>query len=98
RPDAREQRVVVDDVDRVPAHVRDLERGIGGLDGFEVTPDPAESRRHTEFKPTLRRQLCSDTNSKKRPQLVANGPLQRLAHASYAVDPGLAVGEGTNAR
>ena len=43
----------VDDVERVPTHMRNFQRRIVGLDGAHLAFDPAEPRRFNELEPAL---------------------------------------------
>ena len=86
------------DVQRVPAHVRDLQRGVGRLDQRHVAGDPAEPRARDVFEAALGHQLHADADAEERPAAAAHGLLQRLDHAGHGVEPGAAVGEGADAR
>ena len=59
----------IDDVQRVPAHVRDLEGRVVRLDGLDVALDPAEPRRDAELEAALGHQLRADADAEKRPAL-----------------------------
>src|SRR5262245_25052484 len=59
--DAIEERMRTSRVERVPAHVRNLELGISGLDHLHIALDPAKSFRLDMFKAAFRHQLHPNT-------------------------------------
>src|ERR1700749_181170 len=96
--DAVEKRVRVDDIERVPAHMGYLERGILGLDRAHLALDPSEPRGLDELESPLAQKLHADTDAEKRPSLLPDGLLQRRDQARHALKPVLAVAVRTDAR
>ncbi len=96
--DAVEQRMRRVDLQRVPAHVRDLERGIARRDGAHLAADPAQAVGDLELQATLGHELHADADAEERAALAAHGFLERLAHAGHGLEAALAIGEGADAR
>src|SRR5690606_26306260 len=85
-------------VERVPAHVWDLECGVGRLNGRDLALDPPQTLMHATLEATMRHELHADANAEKRPALLPHGALERVAHAGNPMESLIAIGEGTDAR
>src|SRR5262249_6243670 len=96
--DTVEHRMVAQLGERVPAHVRDLEMGIGRRDAVDLAGDPAEPRRHLVLAAALAHQLHADADAEERPALLAHRDVERLDHAADRVEPAPAIGERANPR
>src|SRR5215813_9235660 len=97
-PEALEQRVRPHLVQRVPPHMRNLQRRIARHDAVDLAGDPAEARRDFIFAAALRHQLHADADAEKRPAVAAHGFLQRLDHPVDRIQPAAAIREGADAR
>ncbi len=84
--------------ERIPAHVRDLQRRIGRRDLVDLAADPAEALGHHVFAAALGHELHADADAEERPALAAHRLLQRLDHAGHRIEPAPAIGEGADAR
>ena len=86
-------------VERVPAHVRDLQRRIGRRDPVDLAARSSRGPAVTSYsRPRSAMQLHADADAEERPALAAHRLLQRLDHARHRVEPAPAVGEGADAR
>src|SRR5262249_44167484 len=61
--DAVEQRMRAALIERIPAHVRNLQARVGGRDAIDLARDPAEPRRHLVLAPALGHQLHADADA-----------------------------------
>src|SRR5689334_6735106 len=98
RRNSIQKRMLVGDVERIPTHVRNLERRSCRFDRATLALDPAKPRRLDEFEPTFTQELHSNTNAKERPALTANSFVQRFNQPGNAFEPGLAIAIGTDTR
>ncbi len=96
--DPVENRVGALRLERVPAHVRDLEPRIGGPDRRDVAGNPAEALGGLVFEAAGREQLRPDADAEERLALLPHRLRQRLDHAGDGVEAAPAVGEGADAR
>src|SRR5262249_31214833 len=94
---ALDQWVPTQHIERIPAHVRNLQIRIARRDPIDFAGDPAEAFDHFIFAPALGKKLHADTNAEKRPALAAHGLFERFDHAGNRVEPAPTVGEGANA-
>ena len=85
-------------LERVPAHVRDLQRRVARRDPVDLAGDPAEPVGDLVFAAALGHELHADADAEKRPALAAHGFLQRLDHARHRVEAAPAIGERADAR
>src|SRR5215813_4653464 len=84
-------------VERVPAHMRNLQRRIGWLDAVDFAGDPAKARRHLIFSPALSHQLHSNANSKKRFSILSYTLFKRVDHSRDCVETSPAIGKCADA-
>src|SRR3990170_783013 len=96
--DALEQSVLACEIKRVPAHMRDLERGIAGRDRPHLAFDPAEPWRQPMFKPAHRHELKADADAEKRFPALPHGLFKGFDHAGNIDQALAAIGEGADAR
>src|SRR5215468_11081438 len=96
--DAFEQRMRPARIERVPAHMRDLQTWIRRRDAFDLARNPAQPRRDLVFAAALGHELHADANAEKRPAARAHAVVERLDHAADGVEPAPAIGEGADAR
>src|SRR5215813_4244788 len=96
--DALEQRMRPARIERVPAHMRDLQTWIRRRDAFDLARDPAQPRRHLVFAAALGHELHADANAEERSAARAHAVVERLHHAADSVEPTPAIGEGADAR
>ena len=92
-----EQRVGLQHIERVPAHVRNFQRCIVRRDAIDLAGDPAEARRHLIFASALGHQLHADANAEKRLRPAAYALIQCIDHARNSVEPAPAIGKGADA-
>src|SRR5437868_10047475 len=78
----------------VPAHMRDLERGIVGLDRDDLARNPAEPIDDPEFKTAFGHQLHADADPEKRPPAGDHRLAQRLFQTGNGGDAAAAIGKG----
>src|SRR5262245_26314837 len=97
-PEALEQRVRPHLVQRVPPHVRNLQRRIARHDAVDLAGDPAEAGRDFIFAAALCHQLHADADAEKRPAVAAHGFLQRLDHPVDRIQAAATIREGADAR
>ena len=86
-------------VERVPAHMRDLQRRIGRRDAVDLAGDPAETRRSPRIRGRARpsaacRRRCRRTAGRCSRTLS----FERLDHAGDGIEAAPAIGEGADAR
>src|SRR5215510_3907891 len=96
--DAVEQWMRLHRIERVPAHMRDLQAQIGRCNAIDLAWDPAEPFDHFVFAPTLGHELHADADSEEWPALLANPEIERLDHADNRIEAAPAVCECANAR
>src|SRR5215208_622704 len=89
--DAVEQRMRLDDIERVPAHVRDFQVGIVRCDAADVARDPAQSFRDFVFTAALRHQLHADADAKERPAIAAHAVIECIYHTRNSVEAAPAI-------
>src|SRR6516165_4066835 len=95
--DAGEQGMRLALVERVPAHMRDLQVGIARLDATHFAGDPAEAFGHLVFAAALGQELHADADAEERPALPAHGLGQCLHHSGQGVEAAPAIGKGADA-
>ena len=95
--DAGEERVGGEDLERVPAHVRDLERGVGGGEADDLAGDPAEARGVAVLAADGRQHLLADADAEEGRAAADRALLDRLEEAGDGEEAGAAVGEGADA-
>ncbi len=85
---------------RVPAHMRDLERGVVGHDQRDIARESSRAPASTiVFEPARGQQLHADADAEERAAALAlHDLLQRLDHAGHGVEAAPAIGEGADAR
>src|SRR5207253_10641555 len=83
-------------IERVPAHVRDLQLRVARRDAVDLSGNPAEAWRHFIFAAALGHELHADANAEKRPALLARGLIERVDHARHGIKPAAAIGEGAD--
>src|SRR5258708_19295070 len=85
--DAVEQRMRPPCIERVPAHVRDLQTRIRRRDAFDLARNPAQPRRHLVFAAALGHELHANANAEERPAPPAYAVVERIHHAADGVEP-----------
>ncbi len=78
-------------VQRVPAHMRNLQGGIDGPDAIHGAWQPAQPSGHTVFRALRRQQLHADADAQKRHSVAPHALLQRLHHAGRGCEVGHAI-------
>src|SRR5215467_14109903 len=96
--DALEQRMRPARIERVPAHMRDLQTWIRRRDAFNLARNPAQPLRHLVFAAAFGHELHADANAEERPAAHAHAVVERLHHAADGIEPAPAIGEGADAR
>ena len=86
------------DIEGVPAHMRDLQRGIARHNAIDFAADPAEPVDHFIFASTLGQQLHADANAEEWPALAAHRLLERLHHAGHSIKSAATIGESPYSR
>ena len=81
-----QHRVLADRVERVPAHVRDLQVLVARRDLHDVARDPVEAVGVDVLAAARRHQLHADADAEERPRLVAHRLGHRLDHAVDRVE------------
>jgi hypothetical protein len=94
---AVEQLVSAPNIERVPAHMRNFQAGIGRFDRDDIAGNPVESLRHLMFEPARRHELHADADTEKRLPLFDDGFVERLDHAADRVKAAPAIGERADA-
>ena len=84
-------------VERVPAHVRNLQARIGRRDAVDLARDPAEPLDHLVFAAALGHQLHADADAEERPAARAHALVERVHHAADGVEAAPAIREGADA-
>src|SRR6185369_5088687 len=84
--------------DVVPAHMRDLDRGIAAFDTAHGAADPAEAGMRAELLACVREQLHADANAEERPALVEHRLAHRIDHAGNRLQRLDAGAESADAR
>ena len=97
RRQPREQRVRAREGELVPAHVRDLERGVARRDRHDLALDPVEPPCGLELAPARRHQLHAYTDAEERLPAPLHGVFERFFHARDRQQPAAAIGEGADA-
>src|SRR5205085_10534601 len=75
---AIEQRVWLARVERIPAHMWDLQAWITRRDAVDLAANPAKAFDHLIFAPALGHQLHADTDAEERPAFFTHRLVQRL--------------------
>ena len=96
--DAFKQRVRAVARQRVPADLRDLERGIGRCHLDDIAFYPAETLRRGLFKAARGHQLHANADPEERSALVLDDIDDRVMHAGNRIEPAAAVGIGADPR
>ena len=96
--DVLQDRVRRGGIERVPAHMRDAEGGIGRLERADLAGDPVEAGRFAMLQPAGGQKLHADADAEKRTSLVEHGGAQGLDHAGDVLKSAQAIGEGADAR
>src|SRR4051812_14860627 len=94
--DAVEQRVVAALVERIPAHVRDLQIRIAWCNAVDFAGNPPQAFDDFVFAAALGHQLHADADAEEGPTFFAHGLVQRIHHAGHGVEPAAAICEGTD--
>src|SRR5262249_61618164 len=94
---ALDQWVPTQHIERIPAHVRNLQIRIAWRDPIDFAGDPAEAFDHFIFAPALGKKLNADTNAEKRPALAPHGLFARFDHAGNRVEHAPTDGAGATA-
>src|SRR4051812_31241987 len=95
--DTVEQRMRPLRVERVPAHMRDLQGRIRRRDPVDLARDPAQSRDHLVFAAALGHELHANANPQERAGTRAHAVIERLDHAADGIETAPAIGEGADA-
>ena len=95
--DAGEHGVLSPRLELVPAHMRDLERGVGGLYRHDLAANPAEARHILELAAPARRQLHAHADPEKRPAARDHAFVERRLHAADCREAAPTIGEGAHA-
>src|SRR5215475_2548679 len=96
--DALEQRMRPARIERVPAHMRDLQIWIRRLNTLDLACNPTQPLRHLVFAAAFGHELHADANAEERPAAHAHAVVERLHHAADGIEPAPAIGEGADAR
>src|SRR4029450_10709369 len=96
--DALEQRMRPARIERVPAHMRDLQTWIRRLNTLDLARNPAQPLRHLVFAAAFGHELHAHTNAEDRPAAPAHAVVERLHHAADGIEPTPAIGKGADAR
>src|SRR5262245_19912568 len=96
--DALEQRMRPARIERVAAHMRDLQTRIRRGHAFDLARNPTQPLRHLVFAAAFGHELHADANAEERPAAPAHAVVERLHHAADGVEPTPAIGEGAHAR
>ena len=86
------------DLEVVPAHMRDLEAGVGRVERHHLPLDPAEALLDAVFEPAFGHQLHADADAHERGAVLQHGFFHGFDQAGDGADAGHAVGEGADAR
>ncbi len=89
--DPVEQRMRPAGVERVPAHVRNLQLRIGRRDAVDLAGNPTQALDHLVFAAALRHQLHADADAEERPALATHRFLERLDHALDRIESAAAI-------
>src|SRR6185295_16724099 len=92
-----QQRMGLQHVEGVPAHVRNLQIRIGGLDAVDFAGDPAEAGCHLIFAPAFSHQLHADTDAEKRFPALPYTLSKGVDHSRNFVESAAAISECANA-
>src|SRR5262249_58686402 len=92
------KRMVFQYIERIPAHMRNLQIRTRRRNAIDFACDPAETRRYSVFASALRHQLHSDTDAEEALAIFSYALLQRIDHTGNFVEPTAAIGESTNSR
>src|SRR5271170_1293791 len=90
--------MVAVNVERVPAHVRNLQARLARLDGRDIAGDPVQAGDDLVLEAARRHELSANANPEERPTPLANGLVQRLDHAGDTIKAATAVGESAYSR
>src|SRR5262249_11826467 len=96
--DALEQRMRPARIERIPAHMRDLQIWIRRLNTLDLARNPSEPLRHLVFAAAFGHELHADANAEERSAAPAHAVVERLDHAADSIEPTPAIGEGAHAR
>src|SRR5947209_4372614 len=88
-----EQRMRFVRVQRIPAHVRNLQIGIVGFDAVDLARDPAEPLDNLVLAAAFGHQLHADADAEERARFLTYRLVQRLDHARHRIEPAPAVRE-----
>src|SRR5215475_5951981 len=71
---------------RIPAHMRDLETRILGVDAANLAADPAESIRYRIFPTAVSHELHTDADAEKRSAFPKDRVVQGFDHAGHGIE------------
>src|SRR6516165_9800904 len=85
-------------IERVPAHMRDFQIGVGWPDAVDLACDPAQALRDRVLPPALGHELHADADAEKGPRPRPHAFVERLHHPADAVESMPAIRKGANPR
>src|SRR3984893_3653263 len=92
-----EHRMLPDHVERVPAHMGDLQILLARRNFFDVARNPIKTVGGDVLLAARGHQLHADADAEERPRLVAHRFRHRLEHAVQRVEAPAAIGKGADA-
>src|SRR6266478_7633906 len=92
-----QHRMLADHIERIPAHVRNLQILLARRNLFHIAFDPVEPLCGDVLLAAGRHQLHADANAKERPRLASHGLRHRLEHAVKLVEAPATIGECADA-
>src|SRR5262249_33022485 len=91
------ERMVFQYIERIPAHMRDLQIRTRRRNAIDFACDPPETWCYFVFASALRHQLHPDTDAEEGLATFSYAMLQRIDHTGNFVEPAAAIGECANA-
>src|ERR1700733_13553443 len=85
-------------VERVPPHMRNLERGIAGFELRDVARDPVQAVNHFMLEASRRHELRANANAEKGFASLTHSLVHRLDHTGNAIKSAPANRERPDAR
>src|SRR5262249_23724614 len=92
-----QERMVFQHIERIPAHVRNLQIRTRRRNAIDFARDPPKTWSDLVFASALRHQLHADTNTEEWFAIFSYALLNRLDHTGNFVKARAAIGEGADA-